>query len=126
MRWEYAAPNPITVVIDGNEMTTWYRDLGRADKLKVGRYSNQVGELTAAFGEANRHLRQRITRARLQRPLRQLETFLTRCGTVSIANMQSSRMGAGVYHTGDRLPIIFKNWSAGRALITRSRTGASQ
>jgi outer membrane lipoprotein-sorting protein len=42
VRWEYAAPNPITVVIDGDQMTTWYRDLGRADKVKIGRYSNQV------------------------------------------------------------------------------------
>jgi len=50
VRWEYAAPNPITVVIDGNEMTTWYRDLGRADKLKVGRYSNQVFKYLGASG----------------------------------------------------------------------------
>jgi outer membrane lipoprotein-sorting protein len=50
VRWEYASPNPITVVIDGNEMTTWYRDLGRADKLKVGRYSNQVFKYLGASG----------------------------------------------------------------------------
>jgi outer membrane lipoprotein-sorting protein len=50
VRWEYAAPNPITVVIDGNEMTTWYRDLGRADKLKVGRYSNQIFKYLGASG----------------------------------------------------------------------------
>jgi outer membrane lipoprotein-sorting protein len=50
VRWEYASPNPITVVIDGNEMTTWYRDLGRADKLKVGRYSNQIFKYLGASG----------------------------------------------------------------------------
>jgi len=50
VRWEYSAPNPITVVIDGDQMTTWYRDLGRADKLKVGRYSNQVFKYLWASG----------------------------------------------------------------------------
>jgi len=50
VRWEYSAPNPITVVIDGDQMTTWYRDLGRADKLKVGRYSNQVFKYLGASG----------------------------------------------------------------------------
>jgi len=50
VRWEYASPNPITVVIDGNEMTTWYRDLGRADRLKVGRYSNQIFKYLGAGG----------------------------------------------------------------------------
>lgn len=50
VRWEYAAPNPITVVIDGDQMTTWYRDLGRADKIKIGRYSNQVFKYLGASG----------------------------------------------------------------------------
>lgn len=50
VRWEYAAPNPITVVIDGDQMTTWYRDLGRADKLKIGRYSNQIFKYLGASG----------------------------------------------------------------------------
>jgi outer membrane lipoprotein carrier protein len=50
VRWEYSSPNPITVVIDGEQMTTWYRDLGRADKLKVGRYSNQVFKYLGASG----------------------------------------------------------------------------
>ena len=34
VRWEYTSPNPISVVIHGDEMTTWYRDLNRADKLQ--------------------------------------------------------------------------------------------
>ncbi len=50
VRWEYAKPNPITVLIDGDEMTTWYRDLGRADKLKVGRYSSQIFKYLGASG----------------------------------------------------------------------------
>jgi outer membrane lipoprotein-sorting protein len=50
VRWEYAAPRPISVVIDGDVMTTWYRDLGRAERLKVGRYSNQVLKYLGATG----------------------------------------------------------------------------
>ncbi len=30
VRWEYESPNPISVVIRGEQMTTWYRDLKRA------------------------------------------------------------------------------------------------
>lgn len=50
VRWEYSSPNPISVVIDGQEMTTWYRDLGRADRLKIGRYSSQVFKYLGASG----------------------------------------------------------------------------
>jgi outer membrane lipoprotein carrier protein len=50
VRWEYREPNPISVVIRGSEMTTWYRDLNRADLLKVGRYSNQVFKYLGASG----------------------------------------------------------------------------
>lgn len=50
VRWEYKEPNPISVVIRGEEMTTWYRDLNRADKIKIGRYSNQVFKYLGASG----------------------------------------------------------------------------
>jgi outer membrane lipoprotein-sorting protein len=50
VRWEYLSPSPITVVIRGEEMTTWYRDLKRAETLKVGRYSNQVFKYLGASG----------------------------------------------------------------------------
>jgi outer membrane lipoprotein carrier protein len=50
VRWEYTSPKPISVVIAGEEMTTWYRDLGRAERLKVGRYSNQVLKYLGASG----------------------------------------------------------------------------
>jgi outer membrane lipoprotein-sorting protein len=50
VRWEYESPKPITVVVDGKEMTTWYRDLGRAEVVKVGRYSNQVFKYLGATG----------------------------------------------------------------------------
>ncbi len=50
VRWEYQSPSPITVVIRGEQMTTWYRDLKRADLVKVGRYSNQVLKYLGASG----------------------------------------------------------------------------
>jgi outer membrane lipoprotein-sorting protein len=50
VRWEYATPSPITVVIRGDEMTTWYKDLKRAETLKVGRYSNQIFKYLGASG----------------------------------------------------------------------------
>jgi outer membrane lipoprotein-sorting protein len=50
VRWEYDSPKPLTLVIRGSEMTTWYRDLGRADRVNVGRYSNQVMRYLGAAG----------------------------------------------------------------------------
>lgn len=50
VRWEYQTPSPITVVIRGEEMTTWYRDLKRAETLKVGRQSGQVFKYLGASG----------------------------------------------------------------------------
>lgn len=50
VRWEYRTPNPISVLIDGQEMVTWYRDLGRADRLQIGRYSSQVFKYLGASG----------------------------------------------------------------------------
>lgn len=50
VRWEYLSPNPISVVISGDEMTTWYHDLKRAETLRVGRYSNQVFKYLGASG----------------------------------------------------------------------------
>jgi outer membrane lipoprotein-sorting protein len=56
VRWEYAAPKPISVVIDGEEMLTWYRDLGRAERVKVGRYSAQVFKYLGATGSLDKLL----------------------------------------------------------------------
>jgi outer membrane lipoprotein carrier protein len=50
VRWEYLAPKPISVLIRGGEMTTWYRDLKRAETLRVGRYSNQIFKYLGASG----------------------------------------------------------------------------
>lgn len=50
VRWDYQSPKPITMVIDGKTMTTWYRDLGRADEMKIGRYSERVLKYLGATG----------------------------------------------------------------------------
>lgn len=42
VRWDYGEPRAMTVVIDGDEMTTWYRDLQRAERSEVGSYSDRV------------------------------------------------------------------------------------
>lgn len=41
-RWEYHLPDPISLVIDGDEMLSWYRDLGLAERYQIGRHSEKV------------------------------------------------------------------------------------
>ncbi|MGB6362463.1 MAG: outer-membrane lipoprotein carrier protein LolA, partial [Thermoanaerobaculia bacterium] len=48
VRWEYMQPNPISLLIQGDEMTTWYRDLDQAEKVQVGRQSQKVLEYLGA------------------------------------------------------------------------------
>ncbi|MEO8502922.1 MAG: outer membrane lipoprotein carrier protein LolA [Acidobacteriota bacterium] len=50
VRWEYTSPKGMTVLIVGEQMTTWYRDLNRADKVNVGKYSSQVLRYLGASG----------------------------------------------------------------------------
>jgi outer membrane lipoprotein carrier protein len=50
VRWEYTSPKPISVVIVGEQMVSWCRDLGRAERIKVGRSSNQVLKYLGASG----------------------------------------------------------------------------
>lgn len=56
VRWEYTSPKPISVVIDGEEMTTWYHDLDRAEEIAVGRYSAQVFKYLGASGSLDKLL----------------------------------------------------------------------
>lgn len=37
MRWEFASPPHALVIVRGEEMLTWYRDEGRAERLKGGK-----------------------------------------------------------------------------------------
>jgi len=50
VRWEYLQPKPISMVIRGDEMLTWFRDVGRAERVKVGRVSSQVFRYLNATG----------------------------------------------------------------------------
>lgn len=50
IRWEYETPKPILVLIRGKDMLTWYRDLGRADAVRIGRYTEQVFKYLGAGG----------------------------------------------------------------------------
>jgi outer membrane lipoprotein-sorting protein len=47
-RWEYRSPEAITLVIRGDEMITWYRDLGQAERIGVGRVSQRVLDYLSA------------------------------------------------------------------------------
>ena len=48
VRWEYLAPDPITLLIRDDVMTTWYRDLDQAEKVHVGRHSQKILEYLGA------------------------------------------------------------------------------
>ncbi|MDX1385423.1 MAG: outer membrane lipoprotein carrier protein LolA [Thermoanaerobaculia bacterium] len=50
VRWEYDAPDPKTIVINGDELTTFYADLGRAEIRHVGKYSDAVFKYLGASG----------------------------------------------------------------------------
>lgn len=42
MRWDYEAPADMVVLVRGGEVLTWYRGLGRVERLDVGRQGDQV------------------------------------------------------------------------------------
>ena len=42
VRWEYLSPDPISLVIAGSEMTTWYRDIGQVETAEVGGQADRV------------------------------------------------------------------------------------
>ena len=50
VRWDYLSPKPVALVLDEKEMLTWYQDLGRAERVKVGRVSSQVFRYLNASG----------------------------------------------------------------------------
>jgi len=50
VRWQYDSPTPKVIVINGEELVTWYKDLNRAEKVQVGRYSDAVFKYLGASG----------------------------------------------------------------------------
>lgn len=48
VRWEYDDPTSISLLITGDHMTTWYRDIGQVEEVEVGRHSQRVLEYLGA------------------------------------------------------------------------------
>lgn len=46
--WEFTAPESTVVAIDGDSMLTWYRDLGTAERVEVGKQSSRVFDMLGA------------------------------------------------------------------------------
>jgi len=42
VRWEYLEPHPMKIVVRDDEMLTWFVDLGTAERLAIGRLSDQI------------------------------------------------------------------------------------
>ena len=42
VRWEYASPNPISLLIEEGKMTTWLRDLDQVEEVQVGKQSQRI------------------------------------------------------------------------------------
>ena len=50
VRWEHRSPTPISLLITGDEMITWYRDLEKVERMLVGRHSQRILEYLGASG----------------------------------------------------------------------------
>lgn len=48
VRWDYETPNPISILVTRDAMTTWYRDIQQAERVDVGRHSQRVLEYLGA------------------------------------------------------------------------------
>lgn len=57
IRWEYESPDPIVMLINGEELITWYPDLQRAEAMTVRRYSEQVFKYLGAGGSLDTMLK---------------------------------------------------------------------
>jgi|GEM_PF-674480 len=53
-RWEFTEPNETVLVIHDGEMTTWYRDLGTAERLAVNKHTVQIEQYLAATNSVER------------------------------------------------------------------------
>jgi len=42
VRWEYASPNPISLLIEEGKMTTWLRDMDHVEEVQVGKQSQRI------------------------------------------------------------------------------------
>lgn len=53
VRWNYAEPNPVTMVFAGGRMTTYYPKLNRAETLAVGRFQDRIFKYMGAGSAVN-------------------------------------------------------------------------
>jgi outer membrane lipoprotein-sorting protein len=54
VRWEHRSPTPISLLVLGDEMITWYRDLEKVERIEVGQHSQRVLEYLGATGSVER------------------------------------------------------------------------
>ena len=54
VRWEHRSPAPISLLITGEEMITWYRDLEKVERMLVGRHSQRILEYLGASGSVEK------------------------------------------------------------------------
>ena len=54
VRWEHRSPTPISLVITGDEMITWYRDLEKVERMVVGHHSQRILEYLGATGAVDK------------------------------------------------------------------------
>lgn len=47
-RWEFTSPNQTVMIIRGDEMLTWYRDLGTAERVSVGSQTAKIEQYLSA------------------------------------------------------------------------------
>ncbi len=45
VRWDFASPTRMSVIVSDREMTTWYRDTDRVERLDVGRHGERFMQL---------------------------------------------------------------------------------
>ncbi|MEM6453719.1 MAG: outer membrane lipoprotein carrier protein LolA [Acidobacteriota bacterium] len=48
VRWTFDEPNAVDMVIRDDEMLTWYRDLGTAERIQVGKQSERIMQFMGA------------------------------------------------------------------------------
>lgn len=53
-RWEFSHPSQTVMVIRGEEMLTWYRDLGTAERISVGRQTALIEQYLSATNAIDR------------------------------------------------------------------------
>lgn len=54
--WEYETPTKVSMLISDGEMTTWYPELGRAEKIEVKQFEDRIFRYLAAGTGALREL----------------------------------------------------------------------